>query len=72
MKSAEEWTAQKYRELNGTYSFEQIAEIIKAIQLDAWKEGMLEALSIHRDYPPSEHYECSKFIESQINNRTEV
>lgn len=83
MKTAKKWLNSTYFETQygqekfhnmitsyeSDFSDEDVLKVLKQIQLDAWKQGMSDALALHQQMPPSEHYECSKAIEHLRNTR---
>jgi hypothetical protein len=78
MKPAEDWAKQigaaidrqdGYPLMQSEYSF-----IIKQIQIDAIKEGMLRAAKLcdgHPDWVPADNDECKSTILSTVNRLTE-
>lgn len=49
-------------------TIEERTQLIKAIQLDAYKQGVNDALKIQMETPPSEHFECSKKIATLLED----
>lgn len=83
MKTAEEWTKELDNKANYVsyyFNWDKAHGVIKAIQLDAWKQGMLDAAQLGRefgDFPATDDgYDTRdgivNFIELKANERSTI
>lgn len=83
MKNAEQWAAE-YKDIMDRFEYsyspekyvEAFANFVKAIQLDAWKQGMSDAARIVHDECIGMSIKSSRqitdVIEQERNNKTEL